>query len=129
MISRRVMWRIAQGQYDPLALLGAYMIRWKLLMRRITLMNPTGGWDAPVGQEAMDTFIELVADMKQLRHLRFPRCLRPREPEFSKPMLLVFGTDPGTLVAPWPTSDGSEKMDMPHACSSQEKQEWPPGPR
>ncbi len=36
-ITRRVLWRVAQSQYDPLGLLSVYMVKWKLLMRKVTL--------------------------------------------------------------------------------------------
>ncbi len=36
-IMRRVLWRVAQSQYDPLGLLSVYMVKWKLLMRKVTL--------------------------------------------------------------------------------------------
>jgi hypothetical protein len=32
-ITRRVLWRVAQIQDDPLGLLSVYMVKWKLLMR------------------------------------------------------------------------------------------------
>jgi hypothetical protein len=41
-ITRRILWRVAQSQYDPLWLLSVYMVRWKLLMRRVTLKGKGG---------------------------------------------------------------------------------------
>jgi hypothetical protein len=42
-ITRRILWRVAQSQYNPLGLLSVYMVRWKLLMRRVTLKGKGGG--------------------------------------------------------------------------------------
>ncbi len=36
-MTRRILWRVAQSQYDPLGLLSVYMVKWKLLMRKVTL--------------------------------------------------------------------------------------------
>jgi hypothetical protein len=40
-ITRRVLWRVTQSQCDPLGLLSIYMIRWKLLRRKVTLKGNT----------------------------------------------------------------------------------------
>jgi hypothetical protein len=34
-ITRRVLWGVAQSQYDLLGLLCVYMVKWKLLMRKV----------------------------------------------------------------------------------------------
>ncbi len=44
-ITRRVLWRVAQSQYDPLGLLRVYMVKWKLLMRKVTLKVCTEDWE------------------------------------------------------------------------------------
>jgi hypothetical protein len=36
-ITRRVLWRVTQSQYDPLGLLCIYIAKWKLLMREVTI--------------------------------------------------------------------------------------------
>jgi len=33
-ITKRILWRVAQGQYDPLGLLCAFTIRFKIIMRQ-----------------------------------------------------------------------------------------------
>jgi hypothetical protein len=43
-ITCRILWRVAQSQYDPLGLLSMYMVRWKLLMRGLILKRKGGGW-------------------------------------------------------------------------------------
>jgi hypothetical protein len=42
-ITRRILWRVAQSQYDPLGLLSVYMVKWTLLMRKVTLKGKSGG--------------------------------------------------------------------------------------
>jgi hypothetical protein len=47
-ITRRILWRVAHCQYDPLGLLSVYMVRWKLIMRKVTLKGKGGGWESPL---------------------------------------------------------------------------------
>jgi hypothetical protein len=42
-VTGRILWRAAQSQYDPLGLLSVYMVKWKLLMRKVTLKGKNGG--------------------------------------------------------------------------------------
>jgi hypothetical protein len=90
-ITRRVLWRVAQSQYDPLGLLSVYMVKWKLLMRKVTLKGKEGGWETPLDKEEEEEFRQLLRDLKELREIRFPRCVQPLEGQFRNPMLLVFG--------------------------------------
>jgi hypothetical protein len=90
-ITRRVLWRVAQSQYDPLGLLSVYMVKWKLLMRKVMLKGKEGGWETPLDKEEEEEFRQLLRDLKELREIRFPRCVQPLEGQFKNPMLMVFG--------------------------------------
>ncbi len=90
-ITRRVLWRVAQSQYDPLGLLSVYMVKWKLLMRKVTLKGKEGGWETPLDEEEEEEFGQLLRDLKELREIRSPRCMQPLEGQFKNPMLLIFG--------------------------------------
>jgi hypothetical protein len=89
-ITRRVLWRVAQSQYDPLGLLSMYMVKWKLLMRKVTLKGKEGGWETLLDKEEEEEFRQLLRDLKELREIRFPRCVQPLEGQFRYPMLFVF---------------------------------------
>jgi hypothetical protein len=90
-IMRRILWRVAQSQYDPLGLLSVYMVRWKLLMRKVTLEGKGGGWEGPLDKEEGDEFRRFLRDLNELREIQFPRCVQPLEGQFKRPMLMVFG--------------------------------------
>ncbi len=90
-ITCRILWRVAQSQYDPLGLLSVYMVRWKLLMRRVTLKGKGGGWESPLDKEEEDEFRNLLRDLNDLCEIRFPRCVQPLEGQFWKPLIMVFG--------------------------------------
>jgi hypothetical protein len=75
----------------PLGLLSVYMVKWKLLMRKVTLKGKEGGWETPLDQEEEGEFRQLLWDLRELREIRFPRCVRPLEGQFMNPVLMVFG--------------------------------------
>ncbi len=81
---------MAQSQYDPLGLLSMYMVKWKLLMRKVTLKGKERNWETPLDKEEEEEFRQLLRDLKELREIRFPRCVQPLEGQFKRPMLLVF---------------------------------------
>jgi hypothetical protein len=69
-IKRRVLWRVAQSQYDPLGLLSVYMVKWKLLMRKVTLKGKEDGWETPLDKEEEEEFRQMLRDLKELREIR-----------------------------------------------------------
>jgi hypothetical protein len=77
-ITKRELWRVAQGQYDPLGLLCAFTIRFKILMRNITGEGPpkVSGWDEPVQANVDKEFREVVTHLGELRAITFG----PRNP-------------------------------------------------
>jgi hypothetical protein len=81
---------VAQSRYKPLGLLSVYIVKWKLLMRKVTLKAKEGGWESPLDQEEETEFRSLLRDKVELRKIRFPRCVLPLEGQFKKPFLLVF---------------------------------------
>jgi hypothetical protein len=88
---RRVLWRVAQSQYDPLGLLSIYMVRWKLLMRKATLKGKVDRWESTLNPKEEEELWALLRDMDELRKIRFTRCVVPREGQFRNPLLMVFG--------------------------------------
>ncbi len=49
-ITKRILWRVAQGQYDPLGILCAFTICFKIIMRGLSDKEEGAriGWDDPV---------------------------------------------------------------------------------
>ncbi len=58
---------MAQSQYDPLGLLSVYMVKWKLLMRKVTLKGKEGNWETPLDKEEEEEFRQLLRDLKELK--------------------------------------------------------------
>jgi hypothetical protein len=92
-ITKRELWRVAQGQYDPLTLLCGFTVRFKILMRSLA-EESTGRvvvWDDPVPGGTNKEFREVVKHLADLRAISFPRVVKPREAVVGKPMLMIFG--------------------------------------
>jgi hypothetical protein len=70
-ITKRELWRVAQGQYDPLGLLCGFTVRFKILMRSLA-EESTGrvvGWDDPVPAGTNREFREVVyATVEDITH-------------------------------------------------------------
>jgi hypothetical protein len=116
-ITKRVLWRVAQGLYDPLGLLCAFTIRFKIVMRSLSDEEEGGrmGWDDQVPAHVEADFREVLGHMKDLKKVSFPRSIWPepgRGQVRGKPMLLIFGD--GSVEAScalaylrWEMEDGS----------------------
>jgi hypothetical protein len=92
-ITKRELWRVAQGQYDPLGLLCGFTVRFKILMRSLA-EESTGrvvGWDDPVPAGTNREFREVVKHLADLRAISFPRSVKPLGAVKGKPTLMIFG--------------------------------------
>ncbi|OBQ31910.1 MAG: hypothetical protein AN484_28490, partial [Aphanizomenon flos-aquae WA102] len=114
-ITKRLLWRVAQAQYDPLGLLCAYTIKFKLLMSNLCTENLKVQWDDALSPDVRKRFMAIMDDMKDLREISFPRSLKPPESRGrwrSDPMLLIFGdgsTEASCALAyiRWEMEDGT----------------------
>ncbi len=73
-ITKRVLWRVAQGLYDPLGLLCAFTIRFKIVMRSLSDEEEGGriGWDDQVPAHVETNFREVLGYLKDLKKINFP---------------------------------------------------------
>ncbi len=95
-ITKRILWRVAQGQYNPLGLLCAFTIRYKIFMRSLSDEEEGThvGWDDPVPASVEPDFPEVLQHLKDLKRVEFPRSIWPepsKGPVKGNPMLLIFG--------------------------------------
>jgi hypothetical protein len=93
LITKRELWRVAQGQYDPLGLLCAYTVRFKIVMRSLAeeQSGRVVGWDEPVPPGTDKVFREIISHLGELRKISFPRSAQPLGKIKGKPILMVFG--------------------------------------
>ena len=112
-VTKRIVWRIAQAQYDPLGLVSPYMMQFKLVMRDICNENgKVVGWDEPVSAEQKSAFMKALAGLRDLKCISFPRSIQPSRTAVRPPMLLVFGDGSSQAYAAvayirWELDDGS----------------------
>ncbi len=113
-ITKRELWRVAQGQYGPLGLLCTFTIRFKILTRSIAgeTSQKVTGWDDPVPAGTNEEFRKVVTHLGELRAITFPRAAKPKEEVVGKPKLLIFGD--GSMLAScalaylrWQMADGT----------------------
>ena len=116
LLTKRIIWRVAMAQYDPLGLLAPYTMQLKLVMR--FLCPDEGekkrGWDDVVMPNIEKDFKQVVSGLAELRKISFPRSIHPKEKVKGAPSLLVFGDGSRDVYcvmayARWPMSNGSFK--------------------
>jgi hypothetical protein len=78
-ITKRELWRVAQGQYDPLGLLCSFTIRFKILMRSLVeeASHKVVGWDKLVPAGTNKEFRRVVSHLAELRAITFLRAAKP----------------------------------------------------
>ena len=113
-ITKRILWRVSMGQYDPLGLVSVFLVRLKLLMREVSQEDgQVAGWDDPVPPGIRDDFVGVLKEMKNLRKVSFPRSIKPATwRKDTKPILMVFGDGStqaycSVAYARWELEDGS----------------------
>ncbi len=67
-ITRRALWGVAQSQYDLLGLLCVYMVKWKLLVRKVATKEISGGWESALNPEEEEEFRGLLNYKDKLRN-------------------------------------------------------------
>ncbi len=80
-LTRRLVWRIALGQYDPLGLLAPFLLQFKLVMRDLVEEGAgnSGGdvWEAEVSSKVRASFGALLGMLGEAAGVFFPRCVLP----------------------------------------------------
>jgi hypothetical protein len=95
-VTKRELWRVAQGNYDPLGLLCAFTICFKVLMP--SMVEEVTSWDKVIPDGTNAEFRQVVSHLAELRAITFPRAAKPKEAVVGKPMLMIF-SDGSTLAS------------------------------
>ena len=101
-VTKRVVWCIAQSQYDPLGLLAPYTVKLKMVMRELCSEQGVAkrGWDDAAPTQTDENFHNAISGLGELRNITFPRSIHPDAKVKGAPSLLVFGDGPETHTAP-----------------------------
>jgi hypothetical protein len=90
-VTKRMVWRVAQAQYDPLVLISPFMMQFKLVMR--SLCSEEGkvtGWDEAIPSSAVEAFKKAMSGLRELKNISFPRSIQPSKRPVEPPLLLLF---------------------------------------
>ena len=94
-LTRRLILSQLAKVYDPFGLLVSFLLHAKILMREMCTSGPDVDskspikWDAPVELEIFQSWIEFFRKLREVQHLRFHRCIKPKV-IITDPVLIVF---------------------------------------
>ena len=88
-LTKRIVLSKLNGIYDPLGLLGAFVIKGKILMRELWTADDKLSWDCKIPDEMYLRWIEFFKEMLELSKIDFKRCTKPLNAE-GNPILIVF---------------------------------------
>ena len=109
-VTKRVVWRIAQSQYDPLGLLAPYTVKLKMVISEEGAAKR--GWDDAAPPQTVENFHNAISGLRELRNIKFARSIHPDAKVKGVLSLLVFGhgsrdTYCAVTYARWPMADSS----------------------
>lgn len=108
-VTRRIALGVAHQLYDPFGLVATYVIKFKIRLRRLIMLDL--GWDEAIPEEERLWWTEKMIEMIKADPITFPRSIWTQG-AISKPELIAYfdGSDLayGCLVySRWPTTSGS----------------------
>ena len=77
-LSKRVALSIVNGIYDPLGLATPFTVRGKILLRKLTAIEPKIGWDEPIPDEFNADWSKFINCIPLMSRISFPRCVKPK---------------------------------------------------
>ncbi len=125
-ITKRELWRVAQGQYDPLGLLCAFTIRFKILMRSIVeeRSQKVAGWDVPVPAGTNEEFRRVFSHLGNCEPSPSRGRQSPRRRWWANLCCWYSGMAQRWRAVHWPSCDGRWLMAQDSAGYLQARQGW-----
>ena len=75
--------------FDPIGLLAPFTVKLKIMMRKLWSNVPKIEWDDQVPQILRTEWQQLLSELTEIEHLKFPRALTPLT-HFQEPILVIF---------------------------------------
>ena len=88
-VTKRVVLSRANSIFDPLGLLGPYMVKLKILLRRIWTIEPKVDWDDELPTEIKNEWFTILDEMKEVPRIKFTRAIKPVD-SIGDPDLVIF---------------------------------------
>ena len=97
--------------YDPLGLAGPFTVRAKILMRELWGIENKLGWDDAIAERYKQYCRQFFQDMLEMNHIKFKRCVKPKDAANEQPMLIIFSDGSSNAFgacayARWKLNDG-----------------------
>ena len=91
-LTKRMILSQINGIFDPLGLAAAFIVKGKILMRRLWVEElKLLSWDDPIPVEELNKWVLCFEELLIMKDVQFPRCLRPQNVKLGKkPELLMF---------------------------------------
>jgi hypothetical protein len=77
------------GIYDPLGLASPFVVRAKIMMRKLWISDPKLDWDNPIPEKCQENWIKFFQDLFKKETIHFERGLKPKNTS-SNPDLIIF---------------------------------------
>ena len=92
-VTKRLVWRIVLSQFDLLGLASVFLIRLKLIMRKLSgVEGQKIGWDETIPDQTKSCFLQVLKLLPELKKVKFQRSIVPDNVDWAvQPDLLVFG--------------------------------------
>lgn len=89
-LTKRMIVSQVNRMYDPVGLIGPFLLRAKLLMRELWKgIAKALGWDDVIPEDHLAAWMKFFHDLLELKDLTFPRCIRPAD-AVGNPSLVIF---------------------------------------
>lgn len=96
-LTKRLVWRVVLSQFDLLGLLSVFLVKFKLILRKLSAEGEEKlGWDQPIPESVAEEFKKLLLELEPAKKLMFPRAVVP---EFSVGKLRLVAFGDGSQVA------------------------------
>ena len=90
-LTKRIVLSLVNRLYDPLGLVAPFVVRSKILMRKLWINNEKKlGWDDPNPDSLQKEWNDYFIDMFKIETISFPRCIKPFEVSEDEPELILF---------------------------------------
>ena len=93
-VTKRIVLSVVNGVYDPLGLLAPYIIRAKILLRKIWAHEPKLDWDDELPKAIEAEWKDFIKDLQYVHNLDFTRAATPSD-AVGKPILVIFAEGSG----------------------------------
>ena len=88
-LTKRMILSQLNGIYDPLGLVSPFVIKGKILLRKLWVDSENSDWDHPVSEKMRQEWVRFFEEMFQLPELLFERCVKPND-SIGDPILIIF---------------------------------------